>query len=659
MQNIGKFQIIGKLGEGGMGVVYKAYDPLMERYVAVKTIPRDMSEDSRSRDRFLREARAIARLGQHKNIVTVHELFEEAGQTYLVMELLTGDTLEQLIKSGKRVSLEEKLWILMEVCDGLAYAHDNNVIHRDVKPGNIFLSKNRGVKILDFGLAHIAAAATQTLRNVGTPCYMPPEQWLGEEADARTDIFSLGIVAYELFTGQRPFYSDNLAALGLQILNDEPAPVDQLNPAFPRDLSDVIARAIAKKRDGRYANAREMARDLERVRSDVQEAAKGLLELACKGVAELEGLIEARRELFRVGLFESLLDATGSTPWDPQLLQRIRGTAVQFTTNAGQNVDYLGVLDQTGQIQSQLARVKDLLPRLERVNSVLKCAEVEESEGNLEGAMRMATGILSELPSWREAADIVERVGEKLQSETSRETEQDLLEQSRHRLEESGPAVGRGETESPVVRRGEEAGLDPTALGTLPEEGLREKIEALLRQAKSLLEVRRDEKGLVEIRDPKSAAEPDGLPGPAHALQATGQPGSEIRDATARNLDDRREIKQRIAALLAEARRRMESQGRISPRVRALDLDEEPEESFIFRRKAEPGTDEGTEVGRRPETAEGESQATLRPMQLGTANKTSRASFAHAIGALLQRGLRLWKRLLVLALSRSDAGWKK
>jgi hypothetical protein len=484
---------------------------------------------------------------------------------------------------------------------------------------------------------------------------MPPEQWLGEEADARTDLFSLGVVAYEFFTGQRPFFSDNLAALGLQILNDEPPPVDQLNRSFPRGVSEVVSRAIAKKRDERYANARAMARDLERVRSEIQEAAQGLLELACKGVAELEGLVAARRELFRAGLFESLVEASGSTPEDAQLLQRIRGTAAQFTTNAGQNVDYLGLIEQTGQIQSQLTRVRSLLPRLERVDFVLKCAEVEEREGNFEGAMRMASGILSDLPSWKEAADLLERAEKKLQSEPPSEVEPGLPGVSRPQPKDSSPAPRRGEAEGSAA-----GGAEPAAAP--PEEELRQRIEALLKQAKSLLDARRAGKEPGQSRELESAAKPEEeLPGSERTLRATRRPAPERRAATAREEpkpDERGEIKQRIAALLEEARRRMESQGRTPRRVRPLEQDQEPEESFIFKRTAEPEVEEGAEPGRPVETPERETTATLRASQPGRGQKTFGASLSHALRALLQRGLKLWERLVVLALWSRDA-WRK
>src|SRR6266536_5489846 len=203
IEQIGKYKILEKIGEGAMGEVYKAHDPILNRFVAVKTISAELGGDDTLRRRFEREAQSAARLN-HPNIITVYDFGEEHGKIYMAMELLEGRDLKELIGSHSLGDLEQKLDIMDQISDGLAFAHANDLVHRDLKPANIHVQPTGQVKILDFGLARLSSSSmTRTGMVMGTPHYMSPEQIRGEKVDARSDTFSLGAVFYELLSGRR------------------------------------------------------------------------------------------------------------------------------------------------------------------------------------------------------------------------------------------------------------------------------------------------------------------------------------------------------------------------------------------------------------------------------------------------------------------------
>ena len=263
MEKIGKYRIIGKIGSGGMGIVYKALDPLLERVVALKTIHTHLDSEPELRARFFREGRSAAQLS-HKNIITVYDLGEDNGIAYLAMEYLDGVDLKTRISMGNIQSLPQKLGIMIEICEGLAHAHERQVIHRDIKPANVFVTKSEQIKILDFGLARIASGdVTRTGFAIGTPNYMSPEQVSGEKLDSRTDIFSAGAVFYELLTRRRPFEADSIPATIVRILQEEPA-IDQIDSMDPQ-LSVITRRALAKDRQARYQTADDLLEDLRKL----------------------------------------------------------------------------------------------------------------------------------------------------------------------------------------------------------------------------------------------------------------------------------------------------------------------------------------------------------------------------------------------------------
>jgi serine/threonine protein kinase len=247
MATIGRYEILDKLGEGAMGVVYRARDRSLGRVVALKMLSTEIGDDDELHQRFKREAEAIGRLS-HPHIVSVYDLGEADGRAYMAMELLDGEDLRALIET-RAIGLPEKVRIMAEICDGVGYAHSRGVVHRDVKPANIIVTGVGRVKLLDFGLARMATRETITRRGVilGTPDYMSPEQAMGRSLDHRTDIFSSGAVFYEFLTCQKPFRGKTLHSVLYQIISESPDPVLTLNPEAPTRLAAIIDRMLRKE----------------------------------------------------------------------------------------------------------------------------------------------------------------------------------------------------------------------------------------------------------------------------------------------------------------------------------------------------------------------------------------------------------------------------
>jgi serine/threonine-protein kinase len=273
---IGKYEVVKLIGRGGMGTIYKARDSVLERSVALKVVS-SLEVTPELRTRFFREAQACARLS-HPNIVTIHDMGEDGGRLFIVMELLEGEELRQLIARRAPLELEEKLTVLRQLCDGLSFAHQKGIVHRDIKPANIFLVRNGRVKILDFGIAQIAAVATQgdltrTGMIMGTLRYMAPEQVRGR-ADHRSDIFSVAAVAYELLGGRPPFTGQDPLQILEQLRTEVPPPLAELEPSLPPELSTIVERGMQKDPEHRFAELGQMAQQLELVRRKLADGAK-------------------------------------------------------------------------------------------------------------------------------------------------------------------------------------------------------------------------------------------------------------------------------------------------------------------------------------------------------------------------------------------------
>ncbi len=268
----GRYELIGELGRGAMGVVYKATDPVIGRTVAVKTIKLSEEGTGLSRPelltRFQTEARAAGLL-THPNIVVVFDAGEEDGLYYITMELVEGKSLQAHLDGGQAFALPRVLRIMEQTCSALQFAHERNVVHRDIKPANIMLTADDTVKVTDFGTAKILQFGTmqQTAHVMGTPSYMSPEQVKGRAVDGRSDIFSLGVMLYEMVTGEKPFPGQNITTVIYKIVNEEPVPPRQIDPSIHPGISAVVMKALAKEPEARYQSCREMLEDLRNYRS--------------------------------------------------------------------------------------------------------------------------------------------------------------------------------------------------------------------------------------------------------------------------------------------------------------------------------------------------------------------------------------------------------
>jgi serine/threonine protein kinase len=317
-----RYKVISKLGVGAFGEVYRARDTILERAVAIKRIRLNACDDPEGLDelkqRFMREAQVAAQL-QHPNIVTVYDIVSTPDMTCIVMELLDGTSLKWMLASKKRLDLPRAIDILSQVAEALDYAHQQKVVHRDVKPANIMITASGQVKVTDFGIAKIESSTNLTASGsiVGTPNYMSPEQARGEDVDGRSDLFSLGCVLYECLAGQKPFRSSNLTGVLMGIVYDEPSPIDWEKVGLPAAVQRVVRGALAKDPAQRFASGAELVQALRSIPSADRAAEKGRLE---KTLVDLAPVQETRGQ----GSVEETADRTSDSVADVLMISARR-----------------------------------------------------------------------------------------------------------------------------------------------------------------------------------------------------------------------------------------------------------------------------------------------------------------------------------------------
>jgi serine/threonine-protein kinase len=442
---IGKYDVIDVIGRGGMGVVYKANDPHLNRLVAIKMMTGGYSDNPDLLKRFYREAQSTGNL-QHPNIVTVYDLGDLEGNPYLVMEFLEGESLDAVINSHNPLSLITKINFICDVCHGLAYAHHQGIVHRDIKPGNIMVLKNGSVKIVDFGIAHFGdKTVTRTGQLIGSLGYMSPEQVNGKPIDTRTDIFSTGVVLYQLLTYALPFDGDSTAATLLKIIHDPPPPLKKYISDIPSELEDVILRSLAKDREDRYRTVEDFGFDLAQISDRLKQ---GLVEGHLREAESLfsRGLTHKAKELLlqvlkidrqhtgAIRLFRTVQHSIEEEQIEVQIRQ-LRGQAEeaysrqQFEAALGYLDKALNLHQTDAGLQSLRSSIRQAKARAEELQNLLHKAEAAHQEGDLDIAKKMVEETLELAPNDLQAKALF-RVIHRDWAERSRQTKVESLVES-------------------------------------------------------------------------------------------------------------------------------------------------------------------------------------------------------------------------------------
>jgi serine/threonine-protein kinase len=448
---IGKYEVVGLLGKGGMGVVYKANDPLLGRAVAIKMMTTlDYVDNPDLLQRFYREAQSTGNL-HHRNIVTVYELGDHEGSPYLVMEYLEGETLDALIQAKRGISLFDRINIILEVCDGLTYAHARSVVHRDIKPGNIMILKDSGVKIVDFGIAHIGnRTVTRTGQLLGSLPYMSPEQISGKQVDPRTDIFSLGVVFYQLLTSHLPFDGETPAATLLKIIQERPKPLADYGKSFPVELDDILLRALAKDREQRYSSAQDFAYDLIQIRGRIQQELVEEHLNEAEMLLSREDLVKAREKLAEVLKIDrhnsravELSRATLQRIQQQEMGEQVRQLRVQ-AEEAYQKEQFDQALDAVQKainlhptdrdLQRLRSSVEDAKTKTEKLQRALKRAEMAYEQGELDSAKQAIEEALSVAPDDAQAKSLDRMIQRDWAQRAQRRQVLGLIEEARREI---------------------------------------------------------------------------------------------------------------------------------------------------------------------------------------------------------------------------------
>jgi len=389
---IDRYEILEELGQGAMATVYKAYDPRISRELAIKILRPEHTVNAEFRSRFLRETRAVGKLN-HPNIVKIYDVGEFDGQPYIAMELLTGQFLDQLMSSERRVSFEKIVDIAKQLASALDCAHSHGVIHRDIKPANIAWSeKNKRIIVTDFGIAHIenieATQSTIVGQVLGTPKYMSPEQILGKPIDGRTDLFSMGVVLYQMVTGQKPFSGDTLASLTFQITQQDPAPIEQYAPDTPKALIQIIHKLLRKEPSDRFKDSKELLDALSSISTgedfypptskNIQKkyfAIAAALVIALVGVFYLKGLLVTKPKVTprSTGIEDQSGKQTQESLVAAKLQEKINSNLIRFECSSLYAVVNK---DRAVTIKGHISHEEDLLSLMDVMDTIPEASNV-------------------------------------------------------------------------------------------------------------------------------------------------------------------------------------------------------------------------------------------------------------------------------------------
>ena len=406
---IGKYEVLERVGQGAMGIVYKARDPLMRRIVGIKTMSAEIASDPELHDRFYREARSAGNLS-HRNIITIYDLGEEGRRPYIAMEFLVGEDLKTKLDRRAKLSLEDRIRWMRETMEGLEHAHGKEVIHRDIKPANIFITREGEVKILDFGLARLTSSvATKSGLVMGTPSYMSPEQVRGEKVDHRSDLFSAGATFYELLAFRKPFPGDTIHGVFFKILETTPEPLGEVNRWFPAELVEIVQKTMAKAREARYGKAEEVLGDLRRLEAALPERKRALRAEALEALGRVESLLGKYRESLGHDAREALAgDQTVSLPIPTALPGE--DPAESPTLNELLPADYLGLAATIARAREDARHLEASIQKLEAARGSMAEASALEARGDLGGALAKADEALRLVPAHGSAASCVDRL---------------------------------------------------------------------------------------------------------------------------------------------------------------------------------------------------------------------------------------------------------
>jgi serine/threonine-protein kinase len=451
VQKIGKYEVLEVLGQGGMGIVYKAVDPAIGRQVAIKMMTGGFAENPDLLKRFQREAQSAGSL-QHPNIVIIYELgTHENGNPYMAMEFIAGESLESIVSNRKRMSLVEKLGIMIQVLNGLNFAHSHGIVHRDIKPGNIMVLKDGNVKIVDFGIARISDnSMTKTGQIVGTINYMSPEQFNGHVVDGRSDIFSAGVMLYEFLTGTLPFDGNETPTVILKILNDPPPPLKDHLPNFPPELEDTVKKALAKDREERFATAEDFGFELSRI----QEALKK--EMVVEYVEMAKACFEKKEFTKSKDLLQQVLKADSKNAPAQDLMKLVqqqlsvqqRGEQIRQLRQAAEDAlaqkaldDALSYTEQALKIDKQNTEllqlqkmVQQAKQRKDHLEKTLRKAEDLKQDGDLDAALKTAEEACQLDPKDTNAKNVREAIQAEIKKAQAQKELTALLDEARKEI---------------------------------------------------------------------------------------------------------------------------------------------------------------------------------------------------------------------------------